>query len=156
MEEVVFAVSQLPGLLKFIKLSAMPTLLVYWCWIPSSSICSSQVFWSTCLLQSSTITLKQPTILSPTLFFHSVIYICSQDLYFPIWTLNRSLYGLLACMCMWLWLCVLLCVCVCVCVCACICWKWWESVKWSVIVYEISKISLFSWFCIFLLIILFL
>lgn len=60
--------------------------------------------------------------------------------------------------------CVYCCVCVCVCVpvymyvyvCACICWKWWESDKWSVVVYEISRISLFSWFYIFLLIILFL
>ena len=38
-----------------------------------ASICSPQVFWSTGLLLSNTITLEQSALLSPTLFFHSFL-----------------------------------------------------------------------------------
>jgi len=57
----------------FFSTSCMsPTSFVRWYPTPSPSIRSHQVFWSTRLLLSSNVTLKQSTLLSPTLFFHSI------------------------------------------------------------------------------------
>ena len=50
--------------------SVSPTPFVCWSSTTSSSIRSPQVFWSTCLFLSSTITLEQSALLSPPLFFH--------------------------------------------------------------------------------------
>ena len=51
------------------------------------------------LLQTSTITLEQSTLLSSTLFLHSIIKRWPQDQPFPLWTLARSLYQCMACLC---------------------------------------------------------
>ena len=112
------------------------------CSVPSSSICSSQVFWSMCLLPRSAVIPEESTLPSLSLshpFFHSIIFKSALNSHlFPCEDVMLTVVWL-TCMVVWS-LCMCVFVCAWVCVCACVCmhahvflgvwtwhWGWGES-----------------------------
>ena len=120
----------------------LPAPLLRRCSAPSSWRCLCQVFWLTCLLPSDTITLEQSTLLSPTLFIHT-IHPLSIKTHPPL--LSKLCVCVRACVhaCVCVCMCVCVCVCLCLCTCVCVLEMTRKGVEWSFVIYLFSRVLLF-------------